>query len=43
LKFFVADEDDRQRAHKRGGGAVLPLEFSSGEERGLLVAVGDEE
>lgn len=33
LKFFVADEDDRQRAQKRGGGAVLALEFSSGEER----------
>jgi len=33
LKFFVADEKDRQRAHKRGGGAVVPLEFSSGEER----------
>jgi RNA polymerase sigma factor (sigma-70 family) len=33
LKFFVADEEDRHRAHKRGGGAVLPLEFSSGEER----------
>jgi RNA polymerase sigma-70 factor (ECF subfamily) len=33
LKFFVADEEDRQRAHKRGGGVVLPLEFSSGEER----------
>lgn len=33
LKFFVADEADRQRALKRGGGAVLPLEFSSGEER----------
>src|SRR5271166_2667491 len=33
LKFFVADEEDRQRALKRGGGAVLPLEFSSGEER----------
>ena len=33
LKFFVADEEDRQRAHKRGGGAVLPLEFSSGEDR----------
>ena len=32
LKFFVADEEDRQRAHKRGGGAVLSLEFSSGEE-----------
>jgi RNA polymerase sigma-70 factor (ECF subfamily) len=33
LKFFVADEQDRQRAHKRGAGAVMSLEFSSGEER----------
>jgi RNA polymerase sigma factor (sigma-70 family) len=33
LKFFAADEEDRQRAHKRGGGLVVPLEFSSGEER----------
>src|SRR5262249_27769596 len=33
LKFFVADEEDRQRARKRGGGAVVSLEFSSGEER----------
>jgi RNA polymerase sigma factor (sigma-70 family) len=33
LKFFVADEEDRHRALKRGGGAVLPLEFSSGEPR----------
>ena len=33
LKFFVADEADRHRAQKRGGGAVLPFEFSSGEER----------
>jgi RNA polymerase sigma factor (sigma-70 family) len=33
LKFFVADEEDRNRAQKRGGGAVLPLEFSSGEDR----------
>lgn len=33
LKFFVADEDDRRRAHKRGGGMLVPLEFSSGEER----------
>jgi RNA polymerase sigma-70 factor (ECF subfamily) len=33
LKFFVADEQDRQRAQKRGGGAVVSLEFSSGEER----------
>jgi RNA polymerase sigma factor (sigma-70 family) len=33
LKFFVADEEDRQRAQKRGGGMVVALEFSSGEER----------
>jgi RNA polymerase sigma factor (sigma-70 family) len=33
LKFFVADEEDRRRAHKRGGGMLLPLELSSGEER----------
>ncbi|MBL8214560.1 MAG: sigma-70 family RNA polymerase sigma factor [Bryobacterales bacterium] len=33
LKFFVADQQDRQRAEKRGGGAVVPLEFESGEER----------
>jgi RNA polymerase sigma factor (sigma-70 family) len=33
LKFFVADEEDRNRAKKRGGGALLPLEFSSGEDR----------
>jgi RNA polymerase sigma factor (sigma-70 family) len=33
LKFFIADEGDRQRAYKRGGGAVVPLECSSGEER----------
>jgi len=33
LKFFVADEEDRRRAYKRGVAAVLPLEFSSGEER----------
>jgi RNA polymerase sigma factor (sigma-70 family) len=33
LKFFVADEADRDRARKRGGGMVVPLEFSSGEER----------
>ncbi len=33
LKFFVADEEDRQRARKRGGGTVVALEFSSGEER----------
>jgi RNA polymerase sigma factor (sigma-70 family) len=33
LKFFVADEGDRDRAGKRGGGMVVSLEFSSGEER----------
>ena len=33
LKFFAADEEDRQRARKRGGGAVMSLEFQSGEER----------
>jgi RNA polymerase sigma factor (sigma-70 family) len=33
LKFFVADEEDRDRASKRGGGVVLPFEFSSGEHR----------
>jgi RNA polymerase sigma-70 factor (ECF subfamily) len=33
LKFFVADEEDRKRARKRGGGQLVPLEFSSGEER----------
>jgi RNA polymerase sigma factor (sigma-70 family) len=33
LKFFVADQADRDRARKRGGGMVVPLEVSSGEER----------
>jgi RNA polymerase sigma factor (sigma-70 family) len=33
LKFFVADEEDRHRARKRGGGMVVSLELSSGEER----------
>ena len=33
LKFFVADETDRHRAAKRGGGALVPPGFSSGEER----------
>jgi RNA polymerase sigma-70 factor (ECF subfamily) len=33
LKFFVADEEDRHRARKRGGGMLVPPEFSSGEER----------
>ena len=33
LKFFLADEGERSRAQKRGGGNVLSLEISSGEER----------
>jgi RNA polymerase sigma factor (sigma-70 family) len=33
LKFFVADEEDRLRARKRGGGMVVAIECSSGEER----------
>jgi RNA polymerase sigma factor (sigma-70 family) len=32
LKFFVADEEDRRRARKRGGDAIVAFEFSSGEE-----------
>src|SRR5712692_6698950 len=32
MKFFLADEADRNRAQKRGGGTVLSLEFSSGED-----------
>jgi RNA polymerase sigma factor (sigma-70 family) len=42
LKFFVADEEDRQRAYKRGGGAVVPLELSSGEDRYQHEAAHDE-
>jgi DNA-directed RNA polymerase specialized sigma24 family protein len=33
LKFFLADEADRGRAQKRGGGKVLSCEISSGEDR----------
>jgi RNA polymerase sigma-70 factor (ECF subfamily) len=33
LKFFVADQNDRQRARKRSSAHLVPLEFSSGEER----------
>lgn len=33
LKFFVADEEDRNRAHKRGGRALVPMEIWTGEER----------
>lgn len=32
-KFFLADQADRARAQRRGGGAILPFEISSGEER----------
>jgi len=32
-RFFLSDELDRARAQKRGGGAVLPFEIASGEER----------
>ena len=33
MKFFLADEADRVRAQKRGGGNVLSLEISSAEGR----------
>jgi RNA polymerase sigma factor (sigma-70 family) len=33
LKFFLADEGDRGRAQKRGGGIVLSFDLSSGDER----------
>jgi RNA polymerase sigma-70 factor (ECF subfamily) len=33
LKYFVADEGDRSRAQKRGGGTIESFEFSSGEKR----------
>jgi RNA polymerase sigma factor (sigma-70 family) len=33
LKFFLADEGDRDRAQKRGGGAVLSFDLSSGDDR----------
>jgi len=42
LKFFVADEVDRQLAHKRGGGLLVPLEFLAGEERYQREPVDDE-
>jgi len=42
LKFFVADEVDRQLAHKRGGGLLVPLEFPAGEERYQREPVDDE-
>ena len=42
LKFFVSDEEDRHRAHKRGGGLLVPLEFTSGEERYQREPANDE-
>jgi RNA polymerase sigma factor (sigma-70 family) len=42
LKFFMADEEDYRRALKRGGGAVLPLELSTGEDRYLREPAHDE-
>jgi RNA polymerase sigma-70 factor (ECF subfamily) len=42
MKFFLADEADRNRAQKRGGGTVLPLEFSSGEDRYQREPANDE-
>src|SRR6202790_5649615 len=33
MKFFLADEADRNRAQKRGGGTGPSLEFSSSEDR----------
>jgi DNA-directed RNA polymerase specialized sigma24 family protein len=42
LKFFVADEEDRDRARKRGGGMLVSLEVGSGEERYQREPVHDE-
>jgi RNA polymerase sigma factor (sigma-70 family) len=42
LKFFVADEGDRRRARKRGGGLVVPLEVGTGEQRYLREPAHDE-
>ena len=42
LKFFVADEGDRERADKRGGGKVGSLELATGEERYLREPAHDE-
>ena len=42
MKFFLADEADRNRAQKRGGGTVLSLEFSSGEDRYQRESAHDE-
>jgi len=32
-KYFLADQADRARAQKRGGGDILPFEVMSGEQR----------
>lgn len=33
LKFFLADEEDRRGALKRGGGVLVAIEVSTGEQR----------
>src|SRR5262245_13170721 len=33
MRFFLADDADRTRAQKRGGGKVLSFDISSGEDR----------
>ena len=42
MKFFLPDEADRNRAQKRGGGSMLSLEMSCGEERYLRKPAHDE-
>jgi len=32
-KYFLSDQADRAHAQKRGGGAILPFEVASGEQR----------
>ena len=42
LNYFVSDQEDRLRAHKRGGGRLVPLELPSGEERYLREPADEE-
>jgi DNA-directed RNA polymerase specialized sigma24 family protein len=42
LKFFVADEKDRLGARKRGGGMLVPLDVSAGEQCYLREPAHDE-
>lgn len=42
LRFFVADDEDRVRAQKRGGGRLVPLDCVSGEARYLREPAHDE-